>query len=130
MKAEWAVCAVTVSGKPGPEVRSRPAPDAIACANGCTRLPGTEFDAARYVAIPICLNVLLVPEAIPAWRGSTTLTAVDASGALTKPMPTPATTKPGRSVVHAESTEIPDMSSSATPQSASPPDRRNRTGTL
>ena len=82
------------------------------------------------VAIPICLNVLLVPEAIPAWRGSTTLTAVDASGALTKPMPTPATTKPGRSVVHAESTEIPDMSSSATPQSASPPDRRNRTGTL
>ena len=42
------------------------------------------------VAIPTCRNVLLIPDAIPARRGSTTLTAVEASGALTKPIPMPA----------------------------------------
>ena len=83
-------------------------------------------DAGRDPDLP---DVLFVPEAIPACRGSTTLTAVDASGALTSPIPTPATRKPGRRVVQVEETEIPDMSSSATPQSARPPERRKRTGT-
>ena len=47
------------------------------------------------VAIPTWRNVLLIPDAIPARRGSTTLTAVEASGALTSPMPMPPTMKPG-----------------------------------
>ncbi len=80
MKAAWAVCVETASGKPGP-VLSRPAPDAIACAKGFTTLGGKECVAVRYdairlwkiapsaampVAIPIWRNVLFVPEAIPA----------------------------------------------------------------
>src|SRR5690349_5798084 len=84
-------------------------PEDTACANRSTWLAGTFPDAARYevirlwkiapsaampVAIPTCRNVLLIPDAIPARLGSTTLTDVEASGALTKPMPTPATRKP------------------------------------
>ncbi len=51
--------------------------------------------AATPVAIPIWRNVELIPEAIPARAGSTTPTAVDASGTLTRPQPTPATIIPG-----------------------------------
>ena len=43
-----------------------------------------------------------MPEAIPARRGSTTPTAVEASGGLTIPAPTPATRKPGISTVQVD----------------------------
>ena len=81
------------------------------------------------VAIPIWRNVLLIPDAIPARRGSTTLTEVDASGALTRPMPMPPTMKPASSVVQLEPSSIPCMSRSATPTTASPPPSSSRTGT-
>src|SRR4051794_20226491 len=51
--------------------------------------------AATPVAIPTCRKVELIPLAMPARTGSTTPTAVDASGTLMKPAPTPATRKPG-----------------------------------
>ena len=63
--------------------------------------------AAMPVAIPTWRNVLLMPEAIPARRGSTTLTDVEASGALTSPIPMPPTMKPARSVVHVEPSVTP-----------------------
>ena len=50
---------------------------------------------AMPVAIPTWRNVLLMPDAMPARRGSTTLTAIEASGGLTIPMPMPPTMKPG-----------------------------------
>src|ERR1700710_3125743 len=43
--------------------------------------------AATLVAIPTWRKVLLMPEAIPAWRGSTTPTAVEASGGVNTPPP-------------------------------------------
>ena len=82
-------------------------PDAIAFANGAaTVCPSGAIreasgvwriapSAAIPVAIPTCRNVLLIPDAIPAPLRLTTLTAVEASGALTKPIPIPPTTKPG-----------------------------------
>ena len=85
--------------------------------------------AAMPVAIPTWRNVLLIPDAIPARRGSTTLTDVEASGALTRPMPMPPTMKPARSVVQVEPSVMPCISRSATPVTASPPPSRNRTGT-
>ena len=51
--------------------------------------------AATPVAIPIWRKVELIPDAIPARAGSTTPTAVEASGTLTRPQPTPATIIPG-----------------------------------
>ena len=54
------------------------------------------------VAMPTWRNVELMPEAMPARRGSTTPTAVDASGGLTRPTPTPATIRPGIRWVHVE----------------------------
>ena len=80
------------------------------------------------VAIPTWRNVLLMPDAIPARRGSTTLTDVEASGALTSPIPMPPTMKPASSVVQVEPRVIPCMSSSATPITASPPPSRILTG--
>ena len=69
-----------------------------------------------------------MPEAMPARRGSTTDTAVDASGALTKPMPTPAMTKPGSSFVQCEPGVIPCIVRSAIPISDMPTPKRMRTG--
>jgi hypothetical protein len=43
------------------------------------------------VAMPTWRKVELMPEAMPACRGGTTPTAVDASGGFTRPTPTPAT---------------------------------------
>ena len=91
--------------------QSRGQPDAIACASGLQRHRAGEAaatgdairlwkiapSAAMPVAIPTWRNVLLIPDAIPARCGSTTLTAVEASGALTRPIPIPPTMKPGMS---------------------------------
>ena len=52
------------------------------------------------VAMPTWRNVLLMPDAMPLRRGATTPIAVEASGGLTMPIPTPATRKPGSSAVH------------------------------
>ncbi len=63
------------------------------------------------VAIPTCRNVELIPDAIPARAGSTTPTAVDASGTLTSPAPTPATIRPGSRWVQSELASSPRISS-------------------
>ena len=52
------------------------------------------------VAMPICRKVELMPDAMPDLSGVTTPTAVEASGTLMKPMPMPATTRPGMIAVH------------------------------
>ena len=51
------------------------------------------------VAMPTWRNVVLMPDAMPLRCGGTTPTAVEASGGLTRPTPTPATRKPGSSAV-------------------------------
>jgi len=51
--------------------------------------------AAMPVAMPIWRNVALVPDAMPAWCGGTTPMAVEASGGLTMPEPSPAMMNPG-----------------------------------
>ncbi len=61
---------------------------------------------ATPVAIPTWRKVLLIPEAMPLREWCTTPTAVDASGGLIMPMPAPASTKPGISVVHPEFASI------------------------
>ena len=80
------------------------------------------------VAMPTWRKVVLIPDAMPLRMGSTTPMAVEASGGLTSPIPTPQSRKPGSSVVHAESTVTPCMSSSPTPTSVRPPPRKPRTG--
>ena len=100
----------------------------VPASSECTRVWRSAPSAAIPVAIPTCRKVLLIPDAIPARRGGTTLTAVAASGAFTSPMPMPPTTKPASSVVQLELGVIPCMSRSATPTTASPPPSRNRTG--
>ena len=82
------------------------------------------------VAIPTWRNVLLIPDAIPARRGSTTLTAVAASGAFTIPTATPPTRKPGSSVVQPDDGVTPCIKSRASPTSAIPKPSRKRTGSL
>ena len=46
------------------------------------------------VAIPTCLNVLLIPDAIPLRSGVTTPSAIDASVGLISPIPIPASMNP------------------------------------
>src|SRR5581483_3152791 len=84
--------------------------------------------AAIPVAMPSCRNVLFKPEAIPARSRCTVDTAVDASGALTKPIPTPPIRKPARSAVQPESTSIRLISHIATAQRARPAPSRILTG--
>lgn len=81
------------------------------------------------VAMPIWRKVELIPDPIPVRWGGTTLTAVEASGALTSATPMPATTKPASSDVQSDDTVSPRMSSSATPTIAMPPPMSARTGT-
>ena len=117
MNAECAI--VSARGRSGAGTAASAccvAPDAIPFENGCTNRWGMADaatsdwiwlwkiapSAAMPVAIPTWRNVLLMPEAIPARRGSTTLTDVEASGALTSPIPMPPTMKPASSVVHVE----------------------------
>ena len=84
---------------------------------------------AMPVAIPICRNVLFVPDAIPArlrlddadrGRRERRVDEADADAG---------DEEAGEERRPVESTEMPDISSSATPQSASPPPSRKRTGT-
>ena len=85
--------------------------------------------AATPVEMPTWRNVELMPEAIPARRGSTTPTAVEASGGLTIPAPTPATRKPGISTVHDDEALSRAIRNRPTATSNRPPPIRSRTGT-
>ena len=59
------------------------------------------------VAMPTWRNVELMPEAMPERSTVTTPTAVDASGVLIMPTPTPHTIRPGIRCVHDESAWMP-----------------------
>ena len=143
MNAECA--SVSARGRSGAGTASSAccvAPEEIAFENGCTNRCGIADaatcdviwlwkiapSAAMPVAIPTWRNVLLMPEAIPALRGSTTLTDVEASGALTSPIPMPPAIKPASKVVQLEPRVIPCISRRATPITASPPPSRILTG--
>ena len=79
-----------------------------------------EPSAAMPVAIPTCRKVELTPEAMPERSGVTTPTAVEASGTLIRPMPRPATTRPGIRWVQPSVGVMPMSSSSPTPSTAKP----------
>ena len=72
------------------------------------------------VAMPIWRKVELIPDPIPARCGGTTPTAVDASGGLMRPTPTPANRNPGSSTVHAESASRRAIRTRPMPTSPSP----------
>ena len=79
-----------------------------------------EPNAAIPVAVPTCRKVELMPDAIPDRAGSTTPTAVDASGTLIRPTPAPAIMNPATKWVHDEDAVSPVMSSTPTPVSKKP----------
>ena len=79
------------------------------------------------VAMPTWRKVELMPEAMPARRGSTKPTAAVASAGLTMPMPPPATMKPASSAVQSSPACRPFISSSPPPTSARPPAMNQRT---
>ena len=81
------------------------------------------------MAIPTCLKVELIPEAIPARAGSTTPTAVEASGTLTRPAPIPPTIIPGSRCVQVSLGVMPRMSSRPAPISTKPGAINNRVAT-
>ena len=70
------------------------------------------------VAMPTWRKVLLMPEAMPLREWCTTPTAVEASGGLIRPTPTPASRKPGISVVQ------PELASTAVIASSPPLDEQ------
>ncbi len=82
------------------------------------------------MAMPTWRKVELMPEAMPARCGGTTPTAVEASGGLTRPTPTPPTIIPGMRWVQAEPALSPRMSSRPTPTMIRPGPMSSRTGTL
>jgi len=84
---------------------------------------------AMPVAIPTCRNVAFTPDAMPARSGSTTATAVDASGTLTSPAPTPATTRPASRAVQSDAGVRPCISSSPIPIRRNPGPISSRVGT-
>ena len=61
--------------------------------------------AATPIATPPMRNVLLIPDAMPVRAGSTTRNAPAASARFERPIPTPATISPGKSLVQLESDE-------------------------
>ncbi|GMA87847.1 hypothetical protein GCM10025868_30970 [Angustibacter aerolatus] len=75
---------------------------------------------AMPVAMPTWRNVELAPEAMPDRCGGTTPTAVDASGTLIRPVPTPATSSPGSRWVHSVVVPMPRISSSPAATSRNP----------
>ena len=85
--------------------------------------------AAIPVAVPTWRSVELIPDAMPERAGSTTPTAVEASGTLTRPMPTPATTRPGMRCVHDEVGASPVISTTPTPAITKPGAMSHFTGT-
>ncbi len=96
----------------------------------CTRAWKSAPSVATPVAIPTCLKVLLIPEAMPLRSRGATLIAVEASGGFVSPIPIPPTTKPARSAVQSSPGESPSSSSSEAPTRPRPPPSRSRTGTL
>ncbi len=79
--------------------------------------------------MPICRNVELTPDAIPAFCGGTTPMAVDASGGLTSPPPRPDTMNPGIRWVQSLPPVSPPMTISPTPTSSRPGPMSQRAGT-
>ena len=69
-----------------------------------------------------------MPEAIPVREGSTTRNAAAAIAGFARPIPTPATMKPGSSAVQCESAVSPYMSASETATSARPTVSSRRNG--
>jgi hypothetical protein len=57
------------------------------------------FSTAVPTLLPICIAVLAVAAAIPAWRGSTPLVTTPIDGVKTQPMPSPTSSSAGRIVV-------------------------------
>ena len=80
------------------------------------------------VAMPIWRKVVLRPEAMPERWGATTPTAVEASGGLTIPLPTPATMKPGIKWVQELLPSSPVMNSKPTPTNSRPGPMSQRMG--
>ena len=95
----------------------------------CIAAVKIEPSAAIPVAMPIWRNVALTPEAMPAWCGGTTPIAVEASGGLTRPPPSPATIKPGMRCVQELPPDRPAIAMSPTPTSSSPGPMSQRAGT-
>jgi hypothetical protein len=81
------------------------------------------------VAVPTWRKVELMPEAMPACCGGTTPTAVEASGGLTRPAPTPPKIIPGMRWVQAEPASRPRISSSPIPTMSRPGPMSSRIGT-
>ena len=106
-----------------------PATAAVCARLCCIAAVKIEPSAAIPVAMPIWRNVALMPEAMPAWCGGTTPIAVEASGGLTRPLPNPATMKPGIRCVHALLPDRPAIATSPTPTSSSPGPMSQRAGT-
>ena len=100
---------------------------------GTTELPDLAREdapsAATPVAMPTWRNVELMPEAMPARAGSTTPTAVEASGTLTRPAPMPATIRPGSRCVQSVAGVMPRISSRPTPISTKPGPISSASGT-
>ncbi len=72
------------------------------------------------VATPTWRNVELMPDAMPLRSTVTTPTAVDASGVLIMPTPTPQTSSPGIRWVHSEVGSMPRIRNSPMPRTTNP----------
>ncbi|SKY57143.1 Uncharacterised protein [Mycobacteroides abscessus subsp. abscessus] len=81
-------------------------------------------------AMPICRNVVLMPDAMPERCTSTTPTAVAARGGLTRPLPMPAMIRPGMRCVHDEFSSRPAIKNSPTPTMSRPGPMSQRSGTF
>jgi hypothetical protein len=85
--------------------------------------------AAMPAAMPICRNVELTPEAMPAFCGGTTPMAVEAKGGLTISPPSPDTMNPGIRWVQVLCPVRPPITISPTPTSIRPGPMSQRAGT-
>jgi len=84
--------------------------------------------AATPIATPLRRKALLIPEAIPVREGSTTRNAAAAIAGFARPIPMPATMKPGRSAVQRELDVSPYMSASESATSTRPTVSSRRSG--
>jgi len=80
-------------------------------------------------AMPICRNVELTPDAMPAFCGGTTPIAVEASGGFTIPAPNPDTMNPGIRWVQSLVPVSPPMTIRPAPTSTRPGPMSQRAGT-
>src|SRR5918994_2889577 len=122
----------STAARPPPADTASPSPGGAPGSSSPSRVSMRDWKiaprAATPVAIPTWRKVLLIPDAIPARNGATTPIAVEAIAGLVSPMPTPATRKPGSSVVQSSPTSIPRISSRPTPTSIRPRPSRIRAG--